>query len=374
MKKSIITLLLITPLMTMADDFKEIYNNLPTAPTPAQIVDGGNSLESAIKAYDESIDAVMEHSTEINRELSSDMDKHRNTMVNRPKATKEQKQASAAITGDIMTALANAGISMEDAATMSDEQLMQILMPTVAQKTGLTEAEMRKLESMTDAQAEAYLKSHPDMVRRMQGSEYGAYSKTFTQNEDVEEMTEGDEKRLNELEKLHAEALLAETKENTLTDELIQLRDMDKNIIDNEPYEKRVSTILTELTDRYEKDGLYGGKGGPAKAPAYTKSYYDRANEVIKEQNQAIAREWCSRIEASLKQIEPTVKAMIERSHKAEELHNSMETDMGRAMSGQYIIPTLNAGLLTQYITTLKQRTDAPLVDYLEPSEYITEY
>lgn len=365
---SVCSVLLICGLVN-AESYEAIYKKLPSisAEQLSQHESNKNAIENAafqLKTAEQAVDGEMMVRGQMMQKANDAIKKSQE----KNKPTKQQTQVSMAVAGDLMAALAAAGITPDQMAKMSDDEIAAILMPVVAQKNGLTTAEMQKMQGMSDAEANAYL-SQGDRASRVKNSEYGKYGDTLKDMGKGLDISDADYKKIDELlemdEKIESndasQALI--TKFNSINKEVFEV-EMEKLFADK--YEGRINSILSDLYDRAYKE--YGTKvsGEGIKMPAYGKEYYSKVNALIDEYNKEVVDMWESKIGEITTPLKSTLDEKFTICAESEKLYASLTSDDAKHMATKTQMQTSVATLLRYYIQLLDMRLQAPTRNHYE--------
>lgn len=375
MKKTLILLLMAMPMLAFATDFQTIYNSQPAKPTSAQLVIADNpAVQAAMQQYNAMQQAVGEEVSRVMQLAQQAAIANEKRAKSAPKMNAQQTQVVGNVMGDMMGALAAAGVSMEDLAKMSDDEIAAILMPTMAQKTGLSDAEMRKLQGMSDREAEAYVKAHPEMASRVQNSEYGQYGQTMKGLEVRETISDADMLKIEQMQANFESAASVNLPEHQIQYMGVRswLSENYDKLVDAASYEARISSIFSELQDRYLKEGLFSGKGGPATAPAYTKDYYARINQIVDEYNAALVKEWLAKVDPEIQKEEQALKPLMALYTENLNLYAALTSDDAKSRATSFLTPISVRASMEQYIDLLKLRCEVPVKEHYEVAKYVS--
>lgn len=383
MKKLFIFVVALLPTLAMAENLQQVYKSLvrPSAQQiAAQETSGKNAINAAEANYQTAKQKLDADYVSCQQEVARVQQVMREYAANRKKPTQAQVQATGAIAGDMMSALAAAGISMEDVAKMSDEEIMAILAPTMAQKTGLSQTELEKLSKMSDREAEAYMKAHPEMIARAQNSQYGQYGQAMQGSANsTPELSDADAAKLERIEAISEQLQDMEDKSsiNVLTSQgLFRQIESYKTTLEaqfvSNGYAKRIDDIYKELDKRYAADGLYGGKGGPATVPEYTKSYIARVNKLIEEYNTQVTNQWVNEIQKHVDMLDNELKARFSLYLERINLYNGIKSDYAKGMCAHYLTSLGERSKMNMLVELLEKRLEAPVKFLHAVPEYVS--
>lgn len=356
MKKLIISIFAILPLLASAADYSAIYNQCPQV-TGTQILDAAyaeKSLEQ-YKQLEAQNDAEYQR---INATLSAAQSAPK---PKQPQMSASQKQATMAAGQDMMAALVAAGLTPEKMAKMSEEELMAAMMPVIAQKSGLTTEEMQAMAGMSDKQAEAYVMGNKDRMNRMQNSDLAQYGvKEFegpsVNDEDYDKMQRIQE-LMNQIQ-FSFNALELMTIDGQM--DAFQSKEMEQY----QPYEDRVFAIEHELDIRVDKIS----NGTAIKTPSFAYAYFDRMNAVADEYNRMAISQWDKIFTATLAKLQSDLKKYLPIYMECMNLYNSITDPYVKSLAAPQVMNPAIYNLLSQYIgLQIKRLEGRPYRHYVAP-------
>lgn len=373
-----IALISITTLAKAESDYAPIYNGLPKVTNEQLAKPEANAalIETAQKQLAQkqaAINDVMMRIGEKTNQARQKLEQIR--QKNMP--NEGQMQAAQAIGGDMMAAFAAAGITPDKMAKMSEEELMAVLLPIVAQKNGLTPQELQAMQGMSDKQAEAYMKQG-NRAQRMQNSEYGSkYSQTMQGMNELYNISQEDYDKIDQIkaleEQINADNFGADQKPMYYQDRMnvFTLKEDLKTLFEKQ-YEPRIEALMQELNARIEKEPAWKTAGGNGiKMPAYGKDYYAKINAIVDEYNKAVVDRWDA---AVMKEINPLVsdlEAKFKLYNQMENICKTLATEDARLMAAQNMNQVGISTLLIYYVNMLNTRLEAPTMGYYQMPEYV---
>lgn len=371
MKQFLLSAVALISIWTMAkaeSAYETIFNNLPNVSNEQLATPDINEerVQAARAQLEASINAANIEMDRQGRQLQA-----ANTYIQQQhekmKPTQAQMQAAQAIGGDMMAALAAAGISPAQMAKMSDDEIAAILMPLIAQKTGLSTQEMQAMQGMTDAQAEAYMRQG-DRAKRAQNSEYGSqYGQTMQGMNQGFNISEEDDAKLDQIIEL------AEQINENIPVTILNLQNFEnqlnlpglKNELDQifeQQYQPRIEAIINEFYERVSKEPAWktaGGNGMPT--PAYGKEYYAKVNAVVDEYNTMAVNRWNEALSTQLNAISTELSTKFQLCNQKQNIYKSIASKDVQAMASQRMNESGVHTLLTIYINMLATRLEAPV-------------
>lgn len=345
----------------IAQDYRATYNKLPKLKRD-ELYDS-LKVAHAKDAYKNGEEALEVRHNEWQTILTENLSNASN--IKTPKMTDAQRQATAAIGGDMMGALQAAGISLEQASKMSDEELMQIIMPLMAQKTGLTPEEMARMQGMSDKEVERYVKSNPEMAKRVQNSQYAQYGQTF-QGIQSEEFSDEDSKiidRLSEINEMISERASEYGREKMSFTYIERKMELLGEKFDEEFREKYQVKIDEQLHQLYEKmDAMHAQKDWNAiKTPVYAKEYFDSMNVVVAQFNHYLIPKWEAELAPTLQMIEKEYNKNIGLYEEWARLYNSLSSETAKSIMATPTVENLIYMILVDYARIQKLRLAVPV-------------
>lgn len=360
-----------------AESYEATYNKLPNLSKEQLAKPASNeaAISSAQKQYKAATEAVGNEQMSQNKRREA-AQKATIKTAEKNKPTKAQMQASQAIGNDMMSALAEAGISPEKMAQMSEEELMAVLMPVIAKKNGLTPEEMKAMQGMSDKEAEAYMKKGT-RAKRVQNSEYAQYSQPMNGMGKGIEISDADNAKIDKIIQLdeqieNDENNVSSTIQTTFSrlNKVEFAEEMDK--LFNQTYSPRIDAILKELYARVEKEkGATNVGGNGVKMPAYGKDYYAKVNAIVDEYNQEVVNRWEAKLSKEITAIQNELKQKFPLCAEMEKTYDSLSSEEAKSVAAQKMSQTNVYLLMSYYIKLLESRLEAPTRQYYEMPTHI---
>ncbi len=372
MKKTLLFLVALLPMAVTAETYQQIYQAVQQPLSVEQIVSDQPVVSQIVAKYDEAIKEVIDENVRLNKLGAQNINEWKNFLASRSKSSQQQQQVNMEVTGDVMSMLAKAGISMDKLATMSEDEIMAALAPQMQSKTGLTPEEMQMFSKMNDQQIEAYAKAHPDVLARLQNSPY-AQKYGFLQNElsgsNAAMLTAHDEQSVERIRVIVDEEIPVIVP-NFTTDYHQQMQEETainntlKEAADLLPkYDEQSMAIMDEFLDRFVKTNPFE-KATAVPAPSYMQSYVDRANAVIKEGNTAAVKMLEAKIQPMIDRDKAIVEKLLVKFNEIMKLYDGMDEDKGRWAVGQFIMRAEVYTYLLRYLQEEKKRLEVAQTDY----------
>lgn len=356
MKKLIISIFAIFPLLANAADYSAIYSQCPQV-TGTQMLDAA-LVEKALNQYKQ-LEAQNEAEyNRINVALSAAQSAPK---PQQPKMSASQKQATMAAGQDMMAALAAAGITPDKMAKMSEEELMAAVMPIIAQKSGLTTEEMQAMAGMSDKQAEAYVMGNKDRMNRMQNSDLAQYG---IQESEGPSVNEADYDKLQRIQELMDQiGIVLNNREIMVLNGQMDVFHSKENE-QYQPYEDRVSVIEHELYGKVDKIS----NGTAIKTPAFAYGYFDRMNAIADEYNRIAISQWDKLFTKTLTQLRNDLQKNLPLYMESMNLYNSITDPYVKSLAAPLVMNPAVYTLLMQYIDLQTKRLEGrPYVHYTAP-------
>ncbi len=376
MKKLLIALLALVPMAMIAQDYHQYYNQLTPYPTPAQLVSKQVRAETAVlyRHIQEEIEAEAMRAAQkvgdANRQQLAGAQQMAQRQAN---ATPKQKQAQQAMAGDMMQIIQSLGIPMEKLAEMSDEEIEALIMPKVAQNTGLSPEVMEKLSKMSDREVEAYMRSHPELMSSFQNSRFGQQAMAMQGMPHAEE-DEADMERASRIMELNLQVIEEKNNGSVVLDKRVNWQDGEA--FSNKflaPYEARIAEIYDECWSRVERENPVTNYDYSARpTPAYVQSYYDRMNAIVDEANQALAAEWCKTMQDDLQYYQNKIEKLLPICDEQHRLYKQISDPAARLKADSHMADGALFSAIQLYIYALKHRLEIGTLEHKDaPKTYV---
>ena len=124
MKKTLLFLVALLPMAVTAETYQQIYQAVQQPLSVEQIVSNQPVVSQIVAKYDEAIKEVIDENVRLNKLGAQNINEWKNFLASRSKSSQQQQQVNMEVTGDVMSMLAKAGISMDKLATMSEDEIM----------------------------------------------------------------------------------------------------------------------------------------------------------------------------------------------------------------------------------------------------------
>lgn len=368
MKKSITLVLAMMSMMVFAQTPRAFYNQVSSYPTADQLL--SEQVRNQKDAdYQQVLNQLEETSNQAIARVQAATMATRNQVGVISGASAKQKQARQEMGNDMMQMIQELGIPMEQLATMSEEEIEALLMPMLAKNAGFSQSEVEKLSKMSDREAEAYMRSHPDMMSRAQNSRIGQMAQAAGM-QGTSETEEQDMERINRIMEINIQVT-----ENAQQVFIMSaqgetaVENFDKKVV--QPYYDRIRAIHDECWQRVDKESpSYYYDELPA--PAYVKTYYDRMNAIVKEANVAIAREWCKLQDQPLQAIGGEIEKLLPLYDEQLQLREAIIDATVRDHADVNMIEGRLLDAVREYVKTLKRRLEFPQLEtYEAPKTYV---
>lgn len=368
MKKSTTFVLTMMSMMVFAQTPRAFYNQVSSYPTADQLL--SEQVRNQKDAdYQQVLNQLEEASNQAIARVQAAMVATRNQAGVISGASAKQKQARQEMGNNMMQLIQEAGIPMEQLATMSEEEIEALLMPMLAKNAGFSQSEVEKLSKMSDREAEAYMRSHPDMMSRAQNSRIAQMAKEAGM-EGTSETEEQDMERMNRIMEINIQVTEnAQQLYFTSAQGETAVENFDKKVV--QPYYDRIMAIQDECWQRVDKESpAYYYDELPA--PAYVKTYYDRMNAIVKEANVAIAREWCKLQDQPLQAIGGEIEKLLPLYDEQLQLREAIIDATVRDHADVNMIEGRLLDAVREYVKTLKRRLEFPQLEtYEAPKTYV---
>lgn len=376
MKKLLIALWALMPMAMIAQDYHEYYNQLTPYPTPAQLVSKQVRAEKMAQystLLEQVEDAGMRATQKVGDANRQQQAKAQQMAQRQANAAPTQKQAQQAMAGDMMQIIQSLGIPMEKLAEMSDEELQALIMPKVSQNTGLSPEVMEKLSKMSDREAEAYMRSHPELMNNFQNSRFGQQAMAM-QGMPYAEEDEADMERAERIMELYLQVM---DERNTWTSKIGQRATWQSGEAFSEqflaPYEERIAEIYDECWSRVERENPvtnYDYSERPV--PAYVQSYYDRMNAIVDEANQALAAEWCKTMQEDVLYYRNEIEKLLPICDEQHRIYKEIKDPAARAKADSHMTDGTVYSAIHLYIYALQHRLNIVTLEHKDtPKTYV---
>lgn len=346
MKKLVIAIACVLPLMANAVDYATIFSQCPQL-TGTQMLDAA-LVEKSLDQYKQLESQNEAEYSRINAMLSAAQSAPK---PQQPKMSASQKQATMAVGRDMMAALQAAGITPDKMAQMSEEEIMAVVIPLIAQKSGLTTEEMQAMAGMSDQQSEAYVKGNKDCMNRMQHSEWAQYGIQESEGPSVNDADYDKVQRIQELMgqiQISTNALDMMMLEGQLN--AYQSQESEQY----QPYEDRVLAIEHELAVKIDQIS----NGTAIKTPAFAYGYFDRMNAVADEYSRAFTPQWDQLFTATLAQLHNDLQQYMPVYMECMSLYNSITDPYVKSLAAPRVANPAVYNLLMQYISLQIKRLE----------------
>ena len=124
MKKTLLFLVALLPMAVTAETYQQIYQAVQQPLSVEQIVSNQPVVSQIVAKYDEAIKEVIDENVRLNKLGAQNINEWKNFLASRSKSSQQQQQVNMEVTGDVMSMLAKAGISMDKFATMTRDEIM----------------------------------------------------------------------------------------------------------------------------------------------------------------------------------------------------------------------------------------------------------
>lgn len=363
MKKIILACALACPLVLSAQiNFQQFVAQLPAMPTAEQIAAQSPTVEAQARYEKLNNDLLAAHQRNITQ-----LDQAQRAMAaqlqKQPKPTAQQQQAMQAVSGDMMAMLAQSGIPMEKLATMSDEEIMAVLAPMMAQKMGLTEQELIALQGMSDKQAEAYIIGNADRKARAQNSEYAQkYGQTVQgMPQGGAQISDAESAIIDQIAKIEDRRVAMNEAFTRQTEKIAMmpaaLKAVEKAFpFENSNYEQRVAQIQEELNARLRKDNTIGA----GEMASYEPAYLERMNAVINEYNVELAKRYTAKLQPLVDETKRNMDASLKLYNEALALYNKLGAT-AKAAAASKMINLSPFSAINDHVNVLQKRLEVPV-------------
>lgn len=356
--------------MLSAQSYEVIFWSLPTISNEQLIHYDAN--EAAIEAARTQCKKALEQADAVSMRQGAEFQKAQQRLeksMEQNQPNQAQMQASMTVAGDMMKALQEAGITPEQMEKMSEEELAAILMPTIAQKTGLSEEELKKMQSMSDKQAEAYMKQG-NRAQRVQSSEYGQYGDVMKDMKPALDITDADYEKIDLIDGLREQLENMDALDRLRTTMMSQSRfefdDASRDLYAAD-YEPRIQAILDKLYARIEQEPAWKtSKGNGIPMPVYGNEFYSNANQLIDEYNREVVTRFENIVGNDMAAIKAALLDGFAICREQEKVYNTLTTEDAKAMAMKHMSQYKVYSLLRDYISVLQLRLNLNHVNHLE--------
>lgn len=370
-------ILAMLPMALVAQDYHKYYNSLQPYPTPSQLISEQVRAEKnafykqVLEQTQAESDRIMQKIGESNKKVQQEAQQ---LMQRQANATPKQKQAQQAMAGDMMQIIQELGIPMEKLAEMSEEEIQALVMPKIAANTGLSPEVMEKLSKMSDREAEAYMKAHPELMNSYQNSRFGQQAMDMQGMARVEEAGQDDMERLDRLMELNNQ--VNDAREGWASEMNKHGNWANGEMFSEEflaPYKERITEIYLECWSRVEREyPVTNGDYSARPAPAYVKSYYDQMNAVVDEANQALAAKWCEMQQEDVMYYRNEIEKLLPICDEQHRIYNEIQDPSVRIKADGTMADGAVYSAIQLYVYALQHRLDIVTLEHREvPKTYI---
>lgn len=239
-----------------------------------------------------------------------------------------------AMSAGMLKELQKMGISLDQLSNMSEEELMELMMPIIQQMNGGVTVDINNDDDVISA----------------------ADSKIMDKMGEVEE-------KINDI--------LLETSLKCAHDDCERrYNDKTKNEFEELwlQYEEKIMAIQRELDERLSKD-IKDGNAIPT--PAYANDYFNRMNDEVKAYNMIVIDKWCSSIDSEIEANKKILDQTVQLYSEWFKLRETLSTKNARQMAGVESGFTSIHIVMQYYIRLIKVKAEVPVHEYYSVPEMI---